>query len=188
MLVIHHRVQDAAEIRAPFAEIDVMMTADRVVVCRHDHIYEGETVWSQRYVPGMGPTLTEFVIRCPAKLFVELKLGSLHMGAGLKDFEQQVVAQSPGAFAYLSFDYGSLYRVRQNTKAPLLLSVHDHRLPAPVSAIKEVAQAICVPVSQMAFYSHVHDLPMYVYNVKDPAEIGDKSVQGVITDYPELWR
>lgn len=188
MLVIHHRVQDKPTARAKYAEIDVMMTADRVVVCRHDHTYCGKTVWSQDYDEGMGPTLKHLASLCPAKLFVELKLGSLHMGAGLLDFEQQVVAQAPDAFAYLSFDYGSLYRVRRYTDAPLILNVSDNRLPATALVLKELVQAVCVPVPQLIHHSIAHDIPLYVYNVEDPAQVRGQSIEGVITDHPELWK
>lgn len=189
MLVIQHRAQDDQEIRAEYAEIDVMMTEDRVVVCRHDHRYKGVPVWSQNYVPDMGPTLKDFVEACPAKLFVELKLGSLHVDAGIKDFEQQVLVQSPGAFAYLSFDFRSIYELRKLApNATLLANAHGIRLPAPFHNLRHFANGICVPLLHATHHLRAHDLPTYVYGVNGPSEVAYMPIKGVITDYPELWK
>lgn len=187
-MIIHHRAQDVPKIRAKYAEIDVMMCNDFTVVCRHDHEYEGKAIWEQPYSYGMGPTLKDFLLRTTAELIIELKMPSNHRGAGLKVFEKAVASLAPDAFAFSSFDWACLVRLRDLLPdAVLIANTHDNRLPATVPQIATIANGVAVPKSWLQHHMIAHRLPTFVYGVNDPSEVTDERVVGIITDHPEKW-
>lgn len=192
MLIIHHRVQDAgiAGLEADHAEVDVMMTADSVAVCRHDHIYEGRAVWEQEYAQDMGPTLAQFTLAYTGELIVELKMPESHWQAGLKFFEKVVLAVAPEAM-FASFSVASLAKLRKlDEDAVLIANTHNNRLPDTVDNLMRYVNGIAVPLSQLEHHVSNNKFPLFVYTVNDPDELRlpeDHNVIGVFTDYPEKW-
>lgn len=191
MLIIQHRAQDAEKIsdRADLVEVDVMMTADAQIVCRHDHIYEGRPVWEQNYDDGMGRTLQRFIALAGSdRLIIELKLPELHWAAGLEHFEKVVTFIKPFPVAFSSFSVASLVKIRRDSPVGLIANTHDNRLPAPVADLATLVSAVAVPKSDLLSHSEHHNLPLFVYTANSPADLPESRATGVFTDHPENWK
>lgn len=193
MKIIQHRAQDAQFTEPPEAmEVDVMMTADRAVVCRHDHIYEGKPVWTQNYTAAMGPLLEDFSRGYTGILIVEIKLPELHWADGVKEFEEEVLILTRfHNRGFCSFSPASLHKIRRlQSDSYLIANTHDERLPDSESNLKTYADAVAAPLPY--FNNHEQcSLPLYVYTVNSPDALSDRlrnRLEGVFTDHPEVWK
>lgn len=187
MMIVQHRAQDSGiNARADMVEVDVMMTMDRHLVCRHDHIYGLDPVWHQRYTPDMGPLLMEFMESTDKPLLLELKLPELHWEAGRDDFEVAIINTAPNA-AFCSFSLASLYKIRKiRPTSRLVLNLWDKRLPD----YGTIANAIAVPTGYVDHYIGRDVPPLFVYTVNDPRVIHPENydkIEGLITDNPGVF-
>lgn len=184
MKIIQHRAQDSGiHARADMVEVDVLMTQDKHLVCRHDHIYGLDPVWCQIYNEDMGPLLFEFMEQTNKPLLIELKLPELHWEGGLRDFEVAVVDMAPNA-AYCSFSTASLYKLRKiRPTAKLVQNLWDKQHPN----YGRIADAYAVPTGYVDHYVNLDVPPLFVYTVNDPRVIHPENfdkIEGIITDNP----
>jgi glycerophosphoryl diester phosphodiesterase len=193
MMIIQHRAQDADfNAQADCAEVDVMMTSDGQVVCRHDHQFKGCDIWKQPYDPRMGPLFRDFVDAYSGKLIVETKLPELHWQGGSKDFELGVIDIAPPDAMFCSFSAAGLHKLRlMRPDATLIANFFSHDEPNTLLLITDNIEAFAVHLSDYKFFKDRYEIPIFVFTVNDPDEITlqqRRELAGVFTDHPERWR
>jgi glycerophosphoryl diester phosphodiesterase len=193
MMIIQHRAQDSTfNAQADCAEVDVMMTSDGQVVCRHDHLFEDKEVWSQPYKPEMGPLFRDFVDSYSGRLIVETKLPELHWQGGQKDFEMAVLEIAPKDAMFCSFSAAGLHKLRlMRHDATLIANFHSTEEPNVLLLITDNIEAFAVRLSDYKFFKERYEIPIFVFTVNDPDELNvqhRRELAGVFTDHPERWR
>jgi glycerophosphoryl diester phosphodiesterase len=195
MELILHRAQDKepqrwARLGYNAAEIDVMMTRDKVIVVRHDHIYDGLPVWEQDYVPDMGMRL-ENAYFDGVPLFIEVKLPESHpdMDELASRLLDELVLHFNPRIVILSFSANFLHRLyfKHGEQDIPLVYVDDGRRPViPYEEMEKFLRGIAFPAQHIGVHSGAHNLPLFPYGTAEEikkyipptAHIG---IAGVIT-------
>lgn len=192
--VIGHRAQDMHPSKYQYCdmlEVDVMMTADREIVLRHDHKVDGTPVWEMRSDALRAPLLDDLVVEVPLPLFVELKLPEKHWQAGFEDFEERVLQLLRPKDVVLSFSAACCAKIKQlDPDRPVVQTLKDRRLPHTEEQVARYADGVCCHVNDLAWNAGSHSLPLFLYGDFSYSSIEKgvyPGIAGVIVDNPEVF-
>jgi glycerophosphoryl diester phosphodiesterase len=192
MELILHRAQDKepqrwARLGYNAAEIDVMMTRDKVIVVRHDHIYDGLPAWEQDYVPDMGPRLIDYCVD-GLPLFIEVKLPESHPDMD-ELASRLLLAVIDAKTVILSFSVNFLHRLyfkHGEQDIPLVYVDDGRRLVIPYEEMAKFLRGIAFPAQHIGVQAGAHSLPLFPYGTAEEIKkyippTAHSGIAGVIT-------